>query len=122
MTINAPLQVQGTLLSPGQHVFRLTQPDTSLNVVSIYNAETNRLEGIVLGWQTYRVDAGDKQLFTIDQAHGNEPAQLKQWYYPGDNFGVEFSLSKHTRETGHLKPDQRGGSVSAAADASSTRD
>ena len=94
MTINGPLQVQDTLLAPGQYVFKLTEPDTAHSVVSIYNADGTRLEGIIMGWSAYRVDAGDKNLFTISQPQGGQPAKLQTWFYPGDNFGVEFSVVK----------------------------
>ena len=122
VTVKAPLQVQDTLLAPGQYVFKLTLADTSLIAVSIYNAETNRLEATILGWAAYRGDAGDKQFFTIDQARANQPAKLQKWFYPGDNFGVEFSFTSRTSETAHMKPNQKGHSTGAAGDASRTRD
>jgi len=94
LTINQPLQIQDTLLAPGQYVFKLTEPDTNHSVVSIYKADSTRLEGIIMGWPAYRTDAGDKHLFTISQPEGNQPAKLQTWFYSGDNFGVEFSLVK----------------------------
>jgi hypothetical protein len=94
LTINQPLQIQDTLLAPGQYVFKLVEPDTSRSVVGVYNADSNRLEGFIMGWAAYRTDAGDKQLFTISQPEGNQPAKLQTWFYPGDNFGVEFSVVK----------------------------
>ena len=94
LTINQPLQIQDTLLAPGQYVFRLAESDNNHSVVSIYNADGNRLEGFIMGWATYRTDAGDKHLFTISQPEGNQPAKLQTWFYPGDNFGVEFSVVK----------------------------
>lgn len=124
MTINGPLQVQDTLLAPGQYVFKLTQPDTAHSVVSIYNADGTRLEGIVMGWSAYRVDAGDKNLFTVSQPQGSQPATLKYWFYPGDNFGVEFSEKKQANETGRVMKSKKKGptTTDAADDASSTRD
>lgn len=122
MTINAPLQVQDTLLAPGQYVFKLTTPDNSRSLVSIYNAETDQLEAVILGWEAYRTDPGDKQLFTINQPQANQPAKLQKWFYPGDNFGVEFSVTNRTGVSAHLKPNQKGQSAAAAGDASSTRD
>jgi hypothetical protein len=104
MTVNAPLQIQDTLLAPGQYVFKLTLADTNQIAVSIYNAETNRLEATILGWAAYRGDVGDKQLFTIDQARANQPAKLQKWFFAGDNFGVEFPLTNRTSETRHMKP------------------
>ena len=102
--------------------------DTSRTTVSIYNAETDRLEATILGWEAYRSDAGDQQLFTINQARANQPARLQKWFYPGDNLGVEFPLTNRTSETGHMKPNHKGqsagaaGTAGAAGDASRTRD
>jgi hypothetical protein len=93
ITITQPLQVQDTLLAPGQYLFRLTQPNSSLTVVSIYNADRTRLEGIIMGWSAYRVEADDQSLFSISQPNGNQPAQLQSWFFPGDNYGVEFATT-----------------------------
>ena len=115
MTINGPLQVQDTLLAPGEYVFKLTEPDTAHSVVSIYNADGTRLEGIAMGWSAYRVDAGDKNLFTISQPQGDQPAKLQTWFYPGDNSGVEFSVKKLAGETGRVvKSKQKGQTADAA--------
>jgi hypothetical protein len=124
MTINGPLQVQETLLAPGQYVFKLTNPDTDHSVVSIYNADGTRLEGIIMGWSAYRVDAGDKSLFTVSQSQGSQPATLKYWFYPGDNFGVEFSEKQQANETGRILKSKKKGptTTDAADDASSTHD
>lgn len=50
MSINRPLQVRDILLAPGQYVFRLTKPDVDHSVVSIYNAQTHRLERTIIGF------------------------------------------------------------------------
>lgn len=121
MTINGPLQVQDTLLAPGQYVFRLTEPDISHSVVSIFSADGTRLEGIVIGWSTYRADAGDEKMFTISQPQGDQPAKLQTWFYPGDNSGVEFSVKPLASETRHVvKSKQKGQAADAAGNSSST--
>jgi hypothetical protein len=112
MTINGPLQVQDKLLAPGQYVFKLIQPDTARGIVSIYSADGARLEGIIMGWSAYRVDAGDKELFTISQPQGNQPATLKYWFYPGDNYGVEFSEKTPANETARVTKSKRKGQTS----------
>ena len=123
MTINGPLQVQDTLLAPGQYVFRLTEPDIDHKIVSIYNSDGTRLEGIVMGWAAYRADAGDKKLFTISQPQGDQPAKLQTWFYPGDNSGLEFSAKKLASETSRvMKSKKKGQTADAAGDASSTHD
>src|SRR5579864_8214865 len=68
-------------------------------IVSIYNADGTRPQGIIMGWAAYRVDAGDKKLFTVSEPEGSQPATLKYWFYPGDNVGIEFSAKKPASET-----------------------
>jgi hypothetical protein len=120
MTITQPLQVQDTLLAPGQYVFKLIDP----GVVSIYSADGTGPEALILGWAAYRADAGDKNLFTVSQSQGNQPAALKYWFYPGDNFGLEFSAKKLANETGRVVKSKTKGptTTDTADDASSTRD
>jgi hypothetical protein len=113
LTTNQPLQVGDTLLAPGQYIFKLIEP----NVVSIYNADGTQPQGIILGWSAYRVDAGDKQLFTVSQSQGNQPAALKYWFYPGDNSGLEFSAKK--LETGQLAKSRKKGPATGAGDGAS---
>jgi hypothetical protein len=90
LTIAQPLQVQNTLLQPGRYVFKLTGPDFNQKVVSIYNADGMRPAGTVIGSSIYRADPSGKTVFTFSEAQGNQPSALKSWFYPGDNFGVEF--------------------------------
>jgi hypothetical protein len=119
ITIDQPLQVQDVLLAPGQHVLKLVQP----GIVSIYNAEGTRPEGLILGWSAYRIDAGDKKLITVSQSQGNQPATLKYWFFPGDNFGLEFPVKKPAVESGRvIKPKDAGQTTDAADAATSTRD
>jgi hypothetical protein len=120
LTVNQPLQVQDTLLTPGEHVFKLIAP----GVVSIYNADGTRPEGIILGWSAYRADAGDTKLFTISQPKGEQPAKLQTWFYPGDNFGLEFSAKRLANETGQVVKYKTKGQTTTdtADDASSTHD
>ena len=119
ITINQPLQIQDVLLAPGQHVLKLMRP----GVVSIYNADGTRPEGLILGWSAYRTDAGDKKLIIVSQSQGNQPASLKYWFYPGDNFGLEFQVEKPASAIGRMvKPKGAGQTADPADGASSTRD
>ena len=124
ITINQPLQIQSMLLAPGQYVLKLTEPDAAHGFVSIYSADGARLEGVVMGWSAYRTDAGDKKLFTISQPDGDQPAKLRTWFYPGDNFGVEFSVTKKTGEIGHVVKSngKEQGAIPTGDDGSSTHD
>src|SRR5579871_4507223 len=77
ITISAPVQVRDTVLPPGKYVLKLVAPDSSQNVVGIFNADGTRLQGMIMGWPAYRADADDQKLVTVSQPEGNQPAMLK---------------------------------------------
>jgi hypothetical protein len=116
LTTNQPLQVGNILLAPGQYLFKLIDP----GVVSIYNADGTQPQGIILGWTAYRIDPGDKNLITVSQSQGNQPAALKYWFYAGDHSGLEFPEKKLANETGRAaKPKKNEPAIDAADNAPS---
>lgn len=113
LTTNQPLQAGNILLAPGQYVFKLIEP----GVVSIYNADGNQPQGIILGWPAYRENTGDTKLFTVSQSQGNQPASLKYWFYAGDNSGLEFSAK--ALEAGHVARSKKKGPATGTTDGGS---
>jgi hypothetical protein len=102
LTINVPLRVHDKLLAPGEYVFKVVELSTSSAVVEIFNSEGTRLEATMIGMPAYRNDVGDNRVFTISDPQGNQPATLQSWFYPGDNFGVEFRAAKSAHEAQHV--------------------
>jgi len=111
LTTDQPLQVRNTLLAPGQYVLKLIAP----GIVSIRSTDGTP-EGIVMGWPAYRLDAGGKELFTVSEVQGNQPAMLKDWFYPGDNSGLEFSAGPLAGANGSVARSKKKGSTTDAAD------
>ena len=125
-TINQPLQVENTVLAPGQYVLKLTDLIANRVVVSIYNADGTQLDTIVMGVSVYREDSGDQKLMTVSQPQGNEPGKLKTWFYPGNNYGVEFPVKTLPSELTYIansngrvmRSKEKGPSAGATGDAS----
>jgi hypothetical protein len=90
ITTSQEIQIGSTVLPPGQYVLKLAEPDSNLTVVNIFDA-AGRLHGVVLGTTAYRMDVDDKSAVTFTLPQGSRPGSLK-WFYPGDNFGVEFQV------------------------------
>ena len=86
--IDQSIDVQGTVLPAGSYVMKVLL-DSSRRTVQIYNADDNRLITTVLAIPAYRPDAGDSEFKFYGATEGQPPA-LRTWFYPGDNFGVEF--------------------------------
>jgi hypothetical protein len=117
LTINVPLRVQDTVLAPGEYVFKLIDLAGGPGVVGIFNSKGSHLETIMIGLPAYREDAGDSKLFTIADPQGDQPATLRSWFYPGDNFGVEFHSAKRVSDTTHVSGTNGKGQNIGKADA-----
>jgi LPXTG-motif cell wall-anchored protein len=93
LTFNEPVQVPGATLSPGTYVFKL--PDSSeRTMVQIWNEDETRLITTILAVADYREKTPDKTIVSFDERPAGQPEALRAWFYPGDNFGVEFVYPK----------------------------
>jgi hypothetical protein len=115
VTTNQPLQVQDTVLPPGQYLFKLLEPDTDQNLVSIYSVDGRRLEGIVAGLTAYRADNDERKLLTVSQPVGNQPAVLNYWFFPGANEGIEFQATKPASANARLAKSKKKGPETSVA-------
>jgi hypothetical protein len=97
LTIDQPMQVQDTYLDPGQYVFKLLDSQSDRHIVQIYNANQNHLITTILAVPDYRVQVTGKSKFTMWETPAGYVSALKEWYYPGDNFGQEFRYPKNLR-------------------------
>ena len=88
---NNSIQIQGRVLEPGRYVLRLLDSPSDRNIVQIYDADETKLEMTVLANSAFRlVPTGDTRFTFYETANGQAQA-LRTWFYPGDNFGLEFS-------------------------------
>jgi hypothetical protein len=90
ITLNEPINVQGTVLEPGQYVMKLLDEQTERSVVLIYDRDEQHLIATVIGMPNYRVEPADESTFTFYGKSADQPAALRTWFYPGENYGLEF--------------------------------
>jgi LPXTG-motif cell wall-anchored protein len=95
LTVNEPIQVKDTLLEPGQYVFKLLNSQSDRHIVQIYNSDQTRLLDTVLAIPNYRIQPTGKSRFTFWETPPGSAKALRAWFYPGDNFGQEFTYPKH---------------------------
>jgi len=109
ITINRSIDVQGTVLPAGSYVMTRVGSSPNGYIVQIYSADHTHLVAFVQALPAYRLaTTPDPQLKFYEAAEGETPA-LRTWFYPGDNFGVEFrpgrgeaaaqSAGRHTNAT-----------------------
>jgi len=89
VTVKGSIQVPGKVLPAGTYVLKLLDPnDTTL--VSVFNADETHLITTVQGIPDSRLEIADKLILQFEERSSGQPEALKEWFYPGDNTGVEF--------------------------------
>jgi hypothetical protein len=68
------------------------------HIVRIYNDKQNHLINTILAIPAYRVRVTGSTQFTFWETPPGTARALRDWYWPGDNFGQEFPYPKHLRE------------------------
>ncbi|HEV2492105.1 MAG TPA: hypothetical protein VG204_03440 [Terriglobia bacterium] len=102
LTFSGPVKVANTTLPAGTYVFKLMDSPGTRHVVQIFNQNENHLYATVLAMPAFRLEPADHTVIKFaetsasgDTASGTIPADglpIKQWFYPGDNYGQEFPL------------------------------
>jgi hypothetical protein len=86
------VQIQGTVLEPGKYVLKLADSQSDRRILQVFNADETRLETTILANAAYRLEpTGDTQL-TFAEVPAGQPPAISTWFYPGDNYGLQFSV------------------------------
>jgi hypothetical protein len=105
LTVNEPIQIQDTYLEPGTYVLMLDRASMSdRHIVRIYNDKQNHLINTILAIPAYRVRVTGNTVFTFWETPPGTARALKDWFWPGDNFGQEFRYPKNLREIAQVTP------------------
>ncbi len=94
ITIDQPMAVQNTTLTPGQYVFKLLDSQSDRHIVQIFNGDQSHLVTTILAIPNYRLQPTGHSVFTFWETPPDQPRALRAWFYPGDNFGQEFLNSR----------------------------
>jgi hypothetical protein len=91
ITIDQPINVQGTVLDAGQYVIKVLEQTDESRVVVIFDRDERHLIGTVVGMPAYRVEPTDDTSFTFYEKSADQPAAFRTWFYPGEYYGLEFN-------------------------------
>jgi hypothetical protein len=93
--IQEPISVENTVLTPGQYVLKLMESTSDRDVVQIYDHDEKHLVTTVLATAAFRLKiSGDPQFTFYETRPGQVPA-VRDFFYPGDQYGVEFRSPNH---------------------------
>jgi hypothetical protein len=94
MTVTEPIQVPNMVLPAGTYVIKLLDSPSDRHIVQIFNADETQLQTTILAIPNYRIQPTGKTVFSFWETPPGQPAALRAWFYPGDNFGQEFAYPK----------------------------
>ena len=92
VTVNEPIQVPGKVLPAGTYVFKLLDSNDR-TLVAIYDADEMHVITTIQGIPGFWTETPDNAILQLEERPSGQPEALKAWFYPGDNFGVEFVYS-----------------------------
>jgi len=112
LSFSGPVQVQNTRLEAGTYVFKLA--DTAdRHVVQIFNQDETQVIATIMAIPDYRLEPRGKTVIKFSETSdgtttsGTMPdagVPIKEWFYPGDNFGQEFKVVPQPVEIAAAEP------------------
>ncbi|HEX4076784.1 MAG TPA: hypothetical protein VHX49_15400 [Candidatus Acidoferrales bacterium] len=95
-TFSAPAEIPGGKVLPaGKYAFKVLDLEGARNIVQIFNADQTQLIATVLTIPDYRQNPTDKAVIKFSETAQGGPPAIKEWFYPGDNYGQEFVYPKN---------------------------
>ncbi|HUL16999.1 MAG TPA: hypothetical protein VLV88_13455 [Terriglobales bacterium] len=88
--VYVPVEVPGHVLTPGKYVFELANLPSERDLVQIWNGDQTHLIASIFAIPTYRMDATGHTVIRLEERMSDNPEAIKKWFYPGNNYGLEF--------------------------------
>jgi hypothetical protein len=105
VSFSQPVEVPGTILQPGKYVMKLVDSQSDRHVVQFTNERQNHVYATTLAVPAYRTQVTGRTVITFYEAAAGQAEPIRNWFYPGDNFGQEFVYPKeHLREIAFVRP------------------
>lgn len=107
ITTSGPLEVPGVVLPPGRYVFKLVDSQSDRHIVTIQNDRQNKTFATILAVPDYRTVPTGKTVFTYWETPAGQPKAVREWFYPGDNFGQEFVYHKKFTQVSQVNTQEQ---------------
>lgn len=94
VTVNEPIIAGNKVLDPGTYVWKLMDSQADRHIVQIFDKDQQHLQTTILAIPDYRLQPTGKTQFAFWETPAGVPKAVRDWFYPGDNFGQEFPYPK----------------------------
>jgi LPXTG-motif cell wall-anchored protein len=96
--LDTATEIPGMLLQPGDYVIKVVDTKEPRKIVQFLNSDETQVIQTVVAVPNYRVRSEGNSEFTYFERAAGGPPALKTWFYPANNFGVEFVYPKAKAE------------------------
>jgi hypothetical protein len=94
LTFNAPFEIPGVALGAGTYVFKLLDLPSGRDIVQVFSKDETKLYATVLAIPDYRLTPAPTTIVRFEERAVGTPEAIKEWFYPGDEYGEEFVYPK----------------------------
>jgi LPXTG-motif cell wall-anchored protein len=97
VTFSEPVEVPGVgaqTLPAGTYVFKIMDSQSDRHIVQIMNEAEDHVFTTILAIPNYRMKATDKTVITFSERAAGSPEAIREWFYPGRQWGEEFVYPK----------------------------
>lgn len=127
-TFSQPVEIPGGKVLPaGTYAFKLLDSPGDRNVVQIFDKDQMKLYATVMAIPDYRPNPSDKPIITFAETKQGGPVAIKEWFYPGDQYGQEFvypknravEIAKQSNQPVPSQPQQTASNINQPAQSAS---
>ncbi len=94
VTVHEPIIAGNKVLDPGTYVWKLLDSQSDRHIVQIFDKDQQHLQTTILAIPNYRLQPTGHTQFAFWETPAGVPKAVKDWFYPGDNYGQEFPYPK----------------------------
>ena len=96
VTFSEPVEIPGgTVLPAGTYFFKLLNQDSGRWVVQIFDKNQTHTYATLITIQDFRYHPTDKPVMTFAERPDGAPPAIKEWFFPGEQFGRQFVYSRN---------------------------
>jgi hypothetical protein len=96
LTFSQPVELPGNVTLPaGTYAFTLMDTMGNRHIVQVFDKDRSQLFATILAIPNYRVKPTEETVIRFSERAAGAPNAIKEWFYPGDNFGHEFVYPKN---------------------------
>ncbi len=94
--LSQPTEIPGKVLDPGEYTVKVIDTKQPRKIVQFSNADDTKVITTVMAVPDYRVQPAGQVEFTYFERGEGAPQALKEWFYVGNNYGIEFIYPKES--------------------------